>query len=554
MKREAAKSKQYPVSKLVLVQQLQSLAGELKRTPRMRDITEAARQEKCASYAAFTKAFGTLQNALKVAKLPLNFNQEFTDNQLIAQLQDLSRALGRPLTEVDVLKASRAGTCARLATFKRVFGSPRDAFQKAGVSPTDPFERENLLSQYVALSKKLGRPATIPDLEEASERGECAGYHSFKTRFGGLEQTRLEAGFGRVPRRKFTKQDLIDQLKGLAKKLGRIPTADDVRKASIRGETGGVKTFRMYFGGHNTALREAGLEILKPSGFSRGGLISDLQKLAKQLGRRPSQTDVNRASKAGSSASAATYTHYFGSFVEALKAARLHRMAGRIRGPNDNLRQGKYAHADIKDRLRKLGKMLGRVPTFDDVQDASSRGECPNTTTIARHFGSFSAGLNAAGFDLGERRENAREQLKEQLRQLTRELRRIPTAQDIVGAQGRCATPMTFVRNFGSLVEARKAAGVAEVLEEVGSSGKPSRIREKYERAALIAHLGSLAKSLGKVPSGDDIRKACAESGGPGLKAYNREFGGVPAARKAANINKFLPQAGPGRRGKRSRN
>lgn len=427
---------------------------------------------------------------------------------------------------------------------------PGRGFSKGGVSPTERFERKNLLSQYRALSKKLGRPATIPDLEEASERGECAGYHSFKARLGGLEQTRLEAGFGRVPRRKFTRQELIDQLKSLAKKLGRTPTARDVMEASIRRETAGVKTFRMYFGAHNTALREAGLVISKPSGFSRGHLISDLQKLAKQLGRRPSQTDVDRTSQAGSCACAATYTHYFGSFVEALKAARLHRMAGRISGPNDNLRQGKYTQTDIKNRLRRLGEKLGRVPTFDDVQDASSRGECPNTTTIARHFGSVRAGLKAAGFDLGERRQKAREQLKEQLRQLTRELRRIPTAQDLVRAQGRCATPMTFVRNFGSLVEARKAAGVAEVLEEVGASGKPPRVREKYERAALIAHLRSLAESLGKIPSGDDIRKACAESGGPGLKAYNREFGGVPAARKAANINKFLPQVGPRRSGK----
>lgn len=329
MKKEATKSKQLAVSKLVLVHQLQSLAVELKRTPRMRDITEAARQEKCASYGAFTRAFGTLQNALRAAKLPLNYNQDFSESALIAQLRDLSRAAGRPLTKSDVLKASRAGTCARLATFKRVFGSPGAAFQKAGVSPTERFERENLLSQYRALSKKLGRPATIPDLKEASERGECAGYDSFKRRLGGLQQTRLEAGFGRVPRRKFARQELIDQLKSLAKKLGRTPTARDVMEASIRRETAGVKTFRMYFGGHNTALRGAGLEISKASGFSRGHLISDLQKLAKQLGRRPSQTDVNRASQAGASASAATYAHYFGSFVEALKAARLHRMAGR---------------------------------------------------------------------------------------------------------------------------------------------------------------------------------------------------------------------------------
>lgn len=247
MKREAAKSKQYAVSKLVLVHQLQSLSVQLKRTPTMNDIINAARQEKCASYHAFTKAFGTLQNALKVAKLPLNYNQDFSETALIAQLRDLSGAVGRPLTQRDVLKASRAGTCARLATFKRVFGSPGAAFQKPGVSPMERFERENLLSQYRALSKKLGRPATIQDLDEASDRGQCAGYHSFKTRLGGLEQTRLEAGFGRVPRRKFTRQELIDQLKSLAKKLGRTPTAQDVREASIRSETAGLKTFRMFW-------------------------------------------------------------------------------------------------------------------------------------------------------------------------------------------------------------------------------------------------------------------------------------------------------------------
>lgn len=515
---------------------------------------DAARQEKCSPYRAFTRAFGTLQNALRVAKLPLNYNQEFTENQLIAQLRDLSRALGRPLTQRDVLKASKAGTCARLATFKRVFGSPVVAFQKAGVSPMDRFDRENLLSQYRALSKKLGRPATIPDLEEASERGECVGYSSFKTRLGGLEQTRLEAGFGRVPRRKFTRQELIDQLKELAKKLGRSPTMDDIRQASARRETAALKTFRSYFGSHNRALAEVGLELSKASSFSRGHLISDLQKLAKKIGRRPSQTDVNRASQDGFCACAATYSHYFGNFVEALKASRLQRMAGRIRGPSDNLRPRKYTRTEITDQLRRLEAKLGRVPTFDDVHDASRRGECPTSTTISRHFGSFSTGLKAAGFDVGERRQKAREQLRQQLRQLTRELRRIPTAQDIVRAQGRCATPMTFVRHFGSLVEARKAAGVAEVLEEVGSSGKAPRVREKFERAALIAHLRSLAESLGKSPSGDDIIKACKKRGGPGLKAYNREFGGVPAARKAANMDEFLPQVRPRKRGKPNRN
>src|SRR5713101_39760 len=94
VKREAAKSKRHVVSKLVLVHQLQALAVQLKRTPTMNDIRNGARQEKCASYGAFTKAFGTLQNALRVARLPLNYNQEFGETTLIAQLRDLSRALG----------------------------------------------------------------------------------------------------------------------------------------------------------------------------------------------------------------------------------------------------------------------------------------------------------------------------------------------------------------------------------------------------------------------------------------------------------------------------
>jgi len=524
------------ILKSILIHQLQSLAVELKRTPTMSDIMDAARQEKCAPYRAFTNAFGTLQNALKAAKLPLNYNQEFTEKQLIAQLRDLSRALGRPLTQRDVLNASKAGTCARLATFKRVFGSSGAAFQRAGVSPTERFTRENVLSQYMALSKRLGRPATIPDLEEAAKRNECAGYDAFKRRCRGLEQAGGEAAFRRVSRHKFTRQGLIDQLKELAKKLGRTPTTDDIRQASARRDTAALKTFRSYFGSHNRALAEVGLELSKASSFSRGHLISDLQQLAKKLGRRPSRTDVDRASQAGTCACAATYSHYFGNFVEALKAARLQRMAGKIRGPSDNLMQAKYTRTEITGQLRSLGEKLGRTPTFDDVQDASRRGECPDTTTIARHFGSFSAGLKGAGFDVGERRQKAREQLKDQLRQLTRELRRIPTAQDIVRAQGRCATPMTFVRNFGSLVEARKAAGVAEVLEEVGSSGKPPRVAERFQRAALIAHLRSLALRLKKVPSREDIRKACRQYGMPGVKAYVREFGGIPAARKAAKL------------------
>src|SRR5438128_3638459 len=178
----------------ILIQQLQSLAVQLKRTPKMSDIQAAARQDRCASYAAFTKAFGSLQNALKVAKLPLNYNQDFTEQELIAQLQDLSGALGRPITTKDVIKAAKAVTCARLATFKRKFGSVGKAFQKAGVSSQRRFTRAALVLQYRALAKELGRIPKMEDIEKAASLGKCAGYDVFKRVGGGLQSIRRYAG------------------------------------------------------------------------------------------------------------------------------------------------------------------------------------------------------------------------------------------------------------------------------------------------------------------------------------------------------------------------
>jgi hypothetical protein len=128
------------------------------------------------------------------------------------------------------------------------------------------------------------------------------------------------------------------------------------------------------------------------------------------------------------------------------------------------------------------------------------------------------------------------------LQELTRELKRVPTSADISAAHGRCPAPMTFVRQFGSMVEARKAARVSEVLKEIGVRGKLPRIAEKFERDALIRYLRSLAELLGKPPSSNDVKKACGQTGGPGTRPFLREFGGIPAARKAARIDQLLRQ------------
>ncbi|MGH9824346.1 MAG: homing endonuclease associated repeat-containing protein [Blastocatellia bacterium] len=524
------------ILKLAVITHLQDLASELKRTPMTRDIKAAGRRNKCLSPHTIRNVFGNFSNALRAARLPLNKMQEFSELELISQLQDLSAMLGRPLVSRDVHNAARNGTCARLATFKRVFGSTTNAFRSAGVQSVRRFSESELIGRYRALSKELGRPARIADIDLAASEGQFPGYETFKTICGGLTNVRRLAGLLHGASKRYTRDGLLNQLKSLARKLGRTPTAADIYTAAARGEIAGLKTFQSYFGGHNKALREAGMSLNKQSGFSRGGLIADLQQLARELGKRPSMKDVDRASQTGSCPCSATYAHYFGSFSSAVKAARLD---GLPVAPRTRWRDGqpvKYSKAEILTALKTLAVKLGRTPTFSDVADASKLGECPNTTTIARNFGRLSTAFKEAGFDSGERKRKARQRLIGQLQQLTRELRRIPTSADISAAQGRCSTPMTFVRNFGSMVEARKAARVAEILMDVGAVGKTPRVGEKFERDALIQYMQTLANLLGKVPSYDDVRKACRERGGPGVRAFVREFGSIPAARRAARI------------------
>ncbi|HEU4388394.1 MAG TPA: hypothetical protein VFV34_11395, partial [Blastocatellia bacterium] len=180
--------KDKPVAvKSVVIHQLRALAVELRRTPNWNDVRTAARQKKCPAERAIRAAFGTLREALKAARIPLNVSQEFSEQELISQLQDLSRALERPLTERDIVKAAAAGTCARLATFTRVFGSAGRAFRTAGVSPVDQRKGADLIVQYRALAKELGRLPTTDDIRRAASEGKCAGYGLFKKHWGRME-------------------------------------------------------------------------------------------------------------------------------------------------------------------------------------------------------------------------------------------------------------------------------------------------------------------------------------------------------------------------------
>jgi hypothetical protein len=352
----------------------------------------------------------------------------------------------------------------------------------------------------------LGKVPTYEDIRRAARQGKCAGYKVFRARCGTLEQLRKAAGLVQGPRRKYTRQQLIDQLKKLAAKLGRSPLATELIAASRRGECATIETLRSYFGTYNKALVAAGLAT-RPTSYSRAQLIQMLQALAKKLGHRPTVKEINESSLRGEGASAATYDHRFGKMSTAMKAAKLDALPRPIAPRKRSEWPKRYTREEMQEQLKRLTGKLRRAPKQRDVTEANRMRECAGITALALEFGSFTAALRSIGLDVRVRqKEFTRNELIEQLRQLTRELHRLPMTGDINRSRA-CATPETFIRRFVSLIEARKAAGLHELLEGMGVDPEMIRRKERAPRPAQMSNARNRAAGRALVAAKVTIRR-----------------------------------------------
>ncbi|HYM00975.1 MAG TPA: hypothetical protein VEZ90_18600 [Blastocatellia bacterium] len=445
------------MAQLAIIQDLQALARKLNRTPTTSDINGAHTRGIRLSIYAVKKAFGSLTAALKAAKLPLTYKQEFTEHQLIDQLRDLSRSLGRPIVRSDILSAWKRGTCARPATFQKVFGTTGKAIQKAGVGRSKDYTRADLVKQYRALAKELGRLPGNWDIRRGARENKCAGITCFQRVGGGLRKIRMEAGLSP----KTSRGVLISQLKTLAERLGRTPTARDVEAASRARETAALGTYQHHFGSYRSALKAAGFQ--PRDAYTRGYLMQFLRGLAHRLGRRPVERDLELVSARREGPGITAYKKRFGSFQAAIEAAGLERMPGKQK---PRIRKAR-PRTDLLEPLRRLVTKLGRLPTLKDIDQAHARGECASQSLLWKEFGGLTAALTAAGFPALPRRQTP-ERLIQALQRMTRELGKVPSSRDIQKLAGKYPTVRTFERYFGSLPAARAAARVDLVLSLMG--------------------------------------------------------------------------------------
>jgi hypothetical protein len=160
------------------------------------------------------------------------------------------------------------------------------------------------------------------------------------------------AAFQAGMRRRYSDEQILEELRASAERLGRSPTMKEV---AADGEAQmHPQTVIEHFGTWNAAKRAAGL---MPRRFAtRGELVEQLRRLGEELGRTPTARDIK--DRRGSMPSTSLLWHTFGSLSSALREAGFDVAVGEERLERA-IAQG-----------AGLARRLGRLPRFGDWQEA----------------------------------------------------------------------------------------------------------------------------------------------------------------------------------------
>jgi hypothetical protein len=154
------------------------------------------------------------------------------------------------------------------------------------------YSDEQILEQLAECAERLGRSPTMREFEEDAQT--TVHPQTVIQHFGSWNKAKRKAGL--VPRRFATREDLVRLLRELGEKLGRTPTARDLdeHRASMPSKS----LYWHTFGSLTAALREAGFDV--PIGEERlERAIDQGAALAKSLGRLPKFADWGEARRGG---------------------------------------------------------------------------------------------------------------------------------------------------------------------------------------------------------------------------------------------------------------
>src|SRR6185312_15303675 len=156
------------------------------------------------------------------------------------------------------------------------------------------------------------------------------------------------ASFQRAIRKRYSDEQILEELRSHAARLGRSPT---MKEFAADPETHvHPQTVIEHFGTWNAAKRAAGLV---PRRFAtRAELLAVLRALGDELGRMPTARDIDE--RRGQMPSKSLYWHTFGSLARALREAGY------------DVAVGEERLERAVGRGSELARTLGRLPKFAD--------------------------------------------------------------------------------------------------------------------------------------------------------------------------------------------
>jgi hypothetical protein len=232
-------------------------------------------------------------------------------SDLVEHLQVLAEDLDRAPLPDDVIEAGKYTAEVYYEVFDSWYGAVLCAGLDRPIWPSLP-EKE-LLGELHRLKRVLDK---VPSEEDMAERGGY-GVSTYWSSFGSWNAAIEAAGWQpNSDRTQRSEEDLLDELYRLRDELGKVPTSRDMDEhgAFSRG------TYRNRWGSWNDALEAAGLTPqTEGEKISRNDLLEELRRLADELGRQPSTSDMDEQ---GAYSDGVYYSH-FDSWSAALEAADL---------------------------------------------------------------------------------------------------------------------------------------------------------------------------------------------------------------------------------------
>ncbi|MEP7170689.1 MAG: hypothetical protein ABI855_15065 [Bacteroidota bacterium] len=380
------------------------------------------------------------------------------------------------------------------------------------------------MEKFMGLAKELNR---VPTAREYALVGKISASH-----FSKLKKGALKAGYKNPDRmRMYNKEQLLEDLKSHAAKLGRTPSGGDLN--NIRKNLLG--TYIAYFGRLSIAQKLAGLTPNAPGNThelaKRGNnfiteeqCIEDLKNLHQKLGHKPTWKEIKE----------------YGSYHPSLYKSKLGNSIFDYIQYKRQLNQREYSPEEkeqMLDYLKELAYPSGHIPhafewNAEKKYAALSYRKC---------FGSLRKALKLAGIAPISRKmsagsvEEKKEALLADLKDVADRLGHTPVTTEMIkdGKYGFSS----YKLYFGSWSNAVKEAGLVPSPNRGRSIVASGNAEEKKER--LLANLKEVAQNLGHTPNTNEIKE-----GQYSLTSYKKYFGSLGNAAIQAGLQPNMSKRG----------